>query len=107
MNIDVSKGFDLGCFHYIVEDDEGTQKNLEERSRYGECSCTRCIIRVSTKHNPDHYHNTFLHEMVEAVDEVYGNGKMKHDEITNIANGMSQALKSMGIMFGGNDDKDN
>ena len=101
MNVDVSKGFDLGCFHYQVKDDDEATEDLRSRSRYGECSWQRQIIRVSNEFAPEQYHNTFLHEAIEAVNEVYCNGKVKHDEITNIANGLAQIFMSLDIQFGG------
>jgi len=97
--IDVSGGFDLGCYHFEVATDAATDAELRSRQRYGECSCTRIIVSISTDFSPDQYHNTFLHELAEAVNENNCNGKVNHDAITNLANGFSQAFKSMGIRF--------
>jgi len=40
-----------------------------------------------------------MHEIIEAVNTHSCNGKIKHDEITTLANGMAQVFKSMGVMF--------
>ena len=100
MEIDVSKGFELGCYHFDVKDDDVTTTDLRGRSRYGECSLQTSCIRISRDFSERHYHNTFLHELLEAVNEVYCNGKMRHDDITNCANGLSQAFQSIDIVFG-------
>jgi len=107
MEIDVSKGFDLGCYHYCILDDAKTTEDLRGRSRYGECSHQSQEIRISNDYKSDHYHNTFLHELLEAVNEVHCNGKMSHDVITNCANGLAQVMKSLNVIFAGGKDGNN
>ena len=99
IKVDVSNGFELGCFHYTVVNGDNTNKELFARERYGEHSSTQRLVRVSTQYSPDQYYNTFIHELIEAVNDVYCNSKIKHDEVTTLANGLSQVFKSMGLMF--------
>jgi len=101
MKVDVSKGFELGCHHFAVFDDDETTADLRARERYGECSSQNQWVRISNDYNGDQYHNTFLHELLEAVNESHCNGKMKHDVLTNCANGLAQSIKSLGVVFGG------
>jgi len=99
MNIDVSKGFELGCFHFEVENGKETDASLRERKRYGECSFLNHELRISQEYSPDQYHNTFQHELIEAVNEIFCSGRIKHEEIVTLANGLAQALKSLGVNF--------
>jgi len=99
MKVDVSKGFELGCFHFEVENGKRTDAELRERRRFGECSFDAHIIRVSQSYCPDQYHNTFIHELIEAVNVSYCDERIKHSEVTTLANGMAQALKSLGVNF--------
>ena len=104
MEIDVKKGFELGCFKYQVKDGEAVTRDLRSRSRYGECSWQNQEIRVSDDFSKDQWHNTFLHELLEAINEVYCNGKINHDVLTNCANGLAQAIKSVDVIFVGGRD---
>jgi len=100
IEVDVSNGFDLGCFHYPVLSSKEVSKELASRGHFGECSFDSHTVRVSEDFNTDQHHNTFLHEVIEAVNEENCNNKIKHTEITNLANGLSQVFKSMGVIFG-------
>ena len=97
--IDTSKGFDLGSFHFTVESDGKSSLDLDARDKYGEFIPISNTLRVSPQYGPDHYHVTFLHEVVEAVSNRCCNCRVKHDHITNLALGLAQIFKSMGIMF--------
>ena len=99
IEIDVSRGFELGCFHYGVRSEQEDTEELRARQRFGEAMLSRHFIRVSTEFEPAQYHNTFIHESIEAINEIYCNGKIKHDEITNCANGLAQIIKSLGVLF--------
>jgi hypothetical protein len=99
MNIDVSKGFELGCFHFQVLSGGEVDNELSSRGRHGECHDCLHILTVSSQFSPDQFHNTFLHELIEATNTLYCNDKITHDGITNLANGLSQALKSLGVNF--------
>jgi len=99
MNIDISKGFELGAFHFDIETSDKIDKELIGRNRYGECSTQGQVIRISGDYPKDQYSNTFLHECLEAVNSVYCNDGLNHKHITNTANGLAQILKSLGISF--------
>jgi len=98
MNVDVSKGFNLGCYHYKVLTDERTNDNLRSAMRYGEHSSTMREVRVSDEYAGE-YHSTFVHEVIEAVNNIYCADKLEHQEITTLANGLAQVLGSLGIEF--------
>ncbi len=97
--INTSKGFDLGCFHFEVLIDKSIAVDLRDRQRFGECSSSQQTIKISSDFKPDQYHNTFLHESIEAINAIYCNGELKQNDITNLANGLAQVIKSLGVIF--------
>ncbi len=99
MDIDVSKGFELACFHYKVESGDTSNADLVSRAIYGEHHDVGRKVVISTDYGKEQYHSTFIHECIEGVNSTYCNSKLKHEEITNIANGISQILKSLGVIF--------
>jgi len=105
MKVDVSKGFELGPFHYEVICDERGEKDLEASNCYGKCDNLHKRVRITKNFKAQQFDNTFVHECFEAVNCVYCNDKVKHDELTNMAHGFSQILKSLGVSFthGGRD----
>ena len=99
MKIPVKKGFSLGCYKWKVKSDIQTDKKLQSEHRYGACDFGKRTLEIGTDYNEDQYHSTFIHEIIEAINEEDVNGKLKHDEVTNLANGMSQVMKSLGVVF--------
>ena len=104
MKVDVSKGFELGSYHYKVLQSNEVEKGLEGDNAYGKCSNLHRQILMTKNFSPDQFCNTFIHECLEAVNNIYCNNNMKHDLLSNTGNGLSQILKSLGISFyyGGN-----
>lgn len=101
IEIDVSKGFDLGCFHYIFKIDKDLALN---RNRYGECSHHNHLITTAPDLDSDQFLNTYIHELIEAVNISNCCDKLRHDHIINLAHGLAQIFKSLGIRFVVKDD---
>jgi len=99
MKIDVSKGFEVGSMHYQVDMSDKAREELIGKDCYGDHLVYLKIIRVANNLSKDQVRNTFIHECIEAVNQQYCNDKIKHDEITNMANGLSQIFKSLDIEF--------
>ena len=99
MEVDVSKGIEVGSFHYEVLQDSETEKDLEADSSFGKCDNQHRRIKITMNYAGEQFSNTFVHECVEAVNSNYCNNLLKHSEITNLSNGLTQLLKSLGIQF--------
>ena len=97
--IDVSQGFELGPFHFTIITNEQTDAELHGRQRLGECDFSLHVLRVVSGYGDEQYHETFIHECIEAANEIYCNSKIKHDEISSLANGLAQVLMSLGVQF--------
>ena len=99
IDIDISQGVEVGPFHYQIEVGEEADKELRGRERYGEICYQNQKIRVSDKWGRERLSETFLHEVIEAVNNEYCNAELKHKEIVCLGNGLAQAMKSLGINF--------
>lgn len=98
VEVDVSKGVEVSSFHYDVKYDGDSTKDMESSHLWGNCSFHQKVISIRECDSAQ-FRATFLHECLEAINEYYCNRSLKHDEITNIGNGMAQILKSLGITF--------
>ena len=106
MKIDVSKGFEIGAITYGVDMSDKAREDLIGKDCYGDHQGYNKVVRIANNIGNDQIRNTFIHECIEAVSAHYCNNKIKHDEITNLANGLSQIFKSLNIEFvcnGGSD----
>lgn len=99
MKIDVSRGFEVGSFHYKVDMSDKAREELIGKDCYGDHLGYIKVIRVANNLGQDQVRNTFIHECIEAVNQQYCNSKIKHDEISNMANGLAQIFKKLGIEF--------
>ena len=75
------------------------EDRLQEGEYYGRCYHAKDELLVDSSLNKSHFSNTFIHEVMEAVNMEYCASKIKHREITCLSNGLHQALKSLGIQF--------
>ena len=62
MQVDVSKGIQVGGYHYKVEYGETSDVVLRGNGHIGECDSFANIIRLHTKQSDEHMSETFLHE---------------------------------------------
>ena len=99
MQVDISKGFELGAITYAVDMSDRTREDLIGKDCYGDHLGYRKIVRIANNIGDDQIRNTFIHECIEATNSQYCNSKLKHDDITNLSNGLAQILKSLGITF--------
>ena len=99
MNIDISKGIEVGSYHYEVRQNEEAEQELESDNAFGKCDNYHRIIKVTKNSSPQQIHNTIIHEFLEAINCVNCNDKLKHEETTNLANGLAQVFQSLGVQF--------
>ena len=98
IEIDISKGIEVGGLHYTIETSPKISKELSSRGNSGECDTQNLRIILGVLEE-DHTRNTFIHECLEAVNVQYCNSRLEHNDLTNMANGLSQIFKSLGIAF--------
>lgn len=105
MKVDISKGFELVNFHYAVRSDKQADSELRSTQRYGSTSFTEHEVSISNDFDGEQYHDTFLHECLEAINVELCDNKLTHHEIKNISHGLAQILKSLDVQFVHNGDK--
>jgi len=99
VKINVSKGFEVGPYHYSLECGPEYDEDLDGRVLWGECSQYRRCIRVKSGLPQQQFRATLLHEIVEAVNDVYLSRALSHEEVSAIGNGLSQVFKGLGVEF--------
>jgi hypothetical protein len=99
MNIDIPKKIKIAGFDYKIRMDKEADKDLQSMNWLGSQSCNRQLIQVHSDQSPQQMSNTFLHEIIHAVNGLYNNNKMDEDGVNQLANGMHQVFEELGIRF--------
>jgi hypothetical protein len=99
--IDISGGISVGGFHYDVDMSEVAHKNLHADSDNGQCDCFNHVISIDPDMPPVLISKTFIHEIIEAVDQVYCDSKLDHEKIQQLSYGLHQVFESLGVRFVG------
>ena len=99
VEVDISGGIEVGPFHYEVEVGKEASQELRGRERYGEICYQNQKIRLGNTWGQERLNETFMHEVVEAVNNEYSNSSLKHEEIVCLGNGLAQVMKSLGVVF--------
>ncbi len=100
LRVDVTKGIKVGGLDYRVDLSEAAGKHCNSENRLGTCTFTEQLIRVDASWGEQRTSGTFLHEVVEAVNEEYCEHKIDHEVISRLANGLHQVMESLGVRFG-------
>jgi len=99
LKIPVKDGCEVGEFHYKVEVGKEANDELKSNLNFGTHNQPLRRLRVTDEFGEEQFHSTFIHELMEAVDDVLVTPNLKHEQLTNVAHGIAQALKSLGIQF--------
>lgn len=99
LEVAISKGIEVGSFHYEVLQSDEIEKELQSASVFGKCDNMHHRLKITKAFSPEQVNNTFTHECIEAVNYVYCNDLLKHPQIVNLGNGLAQIFKSLDIQF--------
>jgi hypothetical protein len=97
--VTIPKKLKIGGFDYSIEMNDRYNQELRSNHNQGECSHTIKRITIISELSPQQMNETFLHELVHAVDGVYCNYKLTEDEVAQLGNGFLQIFEQMGIRF--------
>ena len=100
-NINVTQGIKVGGYDVKVNMSEDAHNLLLGEERYGSYSSRNNIIRIDYSESPQQVSQTFIHEMVEAVNSIYCDYKIDHEKICQLSYGIHQVMESLGVRFGG------
>lgn len=70
-----------------------------DRDFFGEISFIKQTITIDSTIQPGKQEETFLHEIIEAINANYAIG-LEHDKLTVLAFAMHQVLKDNALQFG-------
>ncbi len=98
MNLIIPKTIKIGGFTWEVSFVRN-DSSLRSSNRYGECSYTDRKIRIESGFNQEQSNETFLHEVIHAVDNIYNNDAMCDEQIDRLAQGLHQIFGQLGINF--------
>ncbi len=98
MNIEVPKTIQVGGFGVTV-DFVNHDMDLHSRRRYGESDFVVKLIKVESRYSPEQTSQTFIHELLHQVDDIYNNDALGDECIDRLAQGLWQVFKQLGINF--------
>lgn len=105
IKIDVTKGIKVGGFDYAVDMSDEAHKSLRADNNNGQCDCHNHLIQLDHDLDDVTLSKTFIHEVIEAVNQIYCNDKIEHEKIQQLSFGIHQVMESLGIRFGQSDTK--
>ena len=98
--VDISKGIQCGGFHFDVVADQPSHRSLRANNNNGECDCNNKLISLDCDMDAAQFSKTFIHEVIEAVNNVYCNDELEHPKIQQLSYGIHQVMESLGVRFG-------
>lgn len=101
--IDITRGIEVGGFHFDVDMSDEAHKMLRGNNLSGECDHTQKIIRIDNDMAAVSISETFLHEVVEEINHIYCANSLNHGQIDQLGYGLHQVLESLGVRFGKDD----
>ena len=100
IKVKVPKTIKIGGFTYkITLDDERATKELDSDGAWGKLYADMRVIHISRAAEGEQFDNTFLHEIIHAINNIYCNKDMGEKLTTDIANGLHQVFEQLGIRF--------
>ena len=97
--IKIPASIKIGGYDYEIEVSEYHTTELRDNSNWGEHSERQRRIRFDPTALPQQISQTFLHEIIHAVDAVYQGRKLTEDSTHAIANGLLQVFEQLGVRF--------
>jgi hypothetical protein len=95
--ISIPKTLKIGGFDYNI--DITHDADLRADGCYGQCKEMTRSIAVDSSISEQQFSHTFLHEMLHAVDSVYGINSVTEEQNKHLAQGLFQVMEELGIRF--------
>ena|SRR3972149_4607096 len=98
--IAVGKGVKVGAHIYKVRTGQHITDRLKEGSFYGRTyHSEEKLIMLDSKLPETQFSQTFLHEVIHAVDTIYLGSSLREKQVIGIANGLAQVMEGLGVRF--------
>lgn len=99
IEIPIPETVKVGGFDLCVDSNLKADEALSAKNAFGDhCPFVRRIRVLSTLSGQE-WNNTFLHEIGEAIANIYLPGKLEHFEIEVFINALHQVIEGLGVRF--------
>jgi hypothetical protein len=99
LNVEIPKIIKIGGFDYSVVISPERDKILKYNHNWGECSEEERLISIRSDYLSQQMSETFIHEILHAINDVYLGHKLEEDEGYGLGNGLFQVFEQLGIRF--------
>jgi hypothetical protein len=95
----IPKTIKIGGFDYAIEMTPAHDIELKDSKNYGECSNMLKRIRICSDCQGQQFSETFIHEIVHAIDNVFGHNTLTEEQVHALGNGFLQVFEQLEIRF--------
>jgi len=89
----------VGGFNYTIKVDAENDTLLTDNGNWGEHSGRQRVLRILSTAPAQQFSETFLHEVLHAIDCVYHYNGLNNEDVTALSNGLFQVMEELGIRF--------
>ena len=97
IEIKLPKKIKVGGLTYKIHLDKKGQ--LQSDHNWGKTSAILQEVSLEVNATPERFSSCFIHELLHIADTVYLNDQLTEQQVSVLANGLHQALESMGVRF--------
>ncbi len=97
--IKIPRRIRVGGYDYTIGMSTAFDKELHSDGDKVQASSRLRRIIVSSVLSPQDFSETFIHEILHAVDDIYANSSLIENQNYLIANGLFQVFEQLGIRF--------
>jgi len=99
--VKLPKSLKVGGYTYRVLIDGHITRELLEGSLWGEHSPSKLTLKMDGAAPPQHFHNTAIHELIHAANEVYlpKDSRITENQVQQVSNGLAQILNQLGLQL--------
>ena len=99
LHVKIPKKLKIGGFDYKIEVNARQDRELRSDSDWGQCAYRLKRITIDSDSSEQQMSETFLHEIIHAIDGIYGHYALTEDETQHLGNGLLQVFEQLGIRF--------
>jgi hypothetical protein len=99
MKVKLPKTIKVGGLDIALEIGGAVEKELSSKIVYGDYNQGMRRIRLTNNFDPERLSNSFLHEILHAIDDRYNNYQLTEETTEALANGLYEVLTQLEIEF--------
>lgn len=97
--VKIPKRLKMGGHNYSILQSKRTTDSLEDISYWGRHSHRFRHLELNNTASSEQLSETFIHETLHAIDNVYLNDSLEEKQIANLSEGLFQVLEQLGVRF--------